>query len=214
MTLIWGSRDKLAAHRDAELRRLLVHAYERVPYYRKLFDRHRLHPRHVRGVVDLDLIPITSKQDLRILPAEKVLASGVDSSRLLSARTSGVTGEPFVIRRTWLEDKRNHLFRLRAFASLGLSLGDCRVAVGVVRPTDPNDRKLIGRMLKALGIAGSYQLDGLQEPEMIVRELRRLRPDVITGMPGILCRVADYLACSGDLAIKPRLLIVGGEVLT
>jgi phenylacetate-CoA ligase len=212
--MIWGSREKLAAHRDAELRRLLVHAYERVPYYRKLFDRHRLHPRHVRGVVDLDLIPITSKQDLRPLSPGQVLDSEVDPSRLLTARTSGATGEPFVIRRTWLEDKRNHLFRLRAFASMGLGLGDCRVAVGLVRRSDPNDRKLIGRTLRALGIAGSYRLDGLQEPELIVRQLRRLRPDVITGMPGILCRVADYLASNGDPTIQPRLLIVGGEVLT
>jgi phenylacetate-CoA ligase len=211
---IWSSRAALATYRDAELRRLLIHAYERVPYYRKLFDKHRLHPRHIRGVRDLDLIPISSKQDFRGLAAQELLAKGVDAGRLLSARTSGSTGEPFVIRRTWLEDKRNYLFRLRAFASMGATIRDRRVAVGVVRPGNPNDSKLIGRMLRALGIAELHRLDGLQEPELIVRELRRLRPDVLTGMPGILCRVAEYLTSSGETPIKPRLVIVGGEVLT
>ena len=76
MKFQWRSRRELAEFRDAQLRRLLVHAYENVPYYRTLFDRHRLHPRHVRGVIDLDLIPISSKADLRGLPAQKVIAGG------------------------------------------------------------------------------------------------------------------------------------------
>ena len=37
-----ADRAQLVAFQDAKLRRLLAHAYEYVPYYRKLFDRHRL----------------------------------------------------------------------------------------------------------------------------------------------------------------------------
>ena len=214
MKFQWRSRRELAEFRDAQLRRLLVHAYENVPYYRTLFDRHRLHPRHVRGVIDLDLIPISSKPDLRGLPAQKVIAAGHDPARLLTARTSGATGEPFIIRRTWLEDKRNHLFRLRALTSMGVRLGDRRVAVGVVRPSDPNHLKRIFRPLRGLGITGAPRLNGLEEPEVVAAELRKLRPDVITGMPGILCRVADYLISIGSQPVHPRLVVVGGEVLT
>ncbi len=214
MKFRWRSRQELADFRDAQLRRLLVHAYENVPYYRTLFDRHRLHPRHVRGVIDLDLIPLSSKQDMRGLPPEKVIAAGHDPARLLTARTSGATGEPFVIRRSWLEDKRNHLFRLRALNSMGVRLGDRRVAVGVVRPSDPNHPKRIFRPLRGLGITGAPRLNGLEEPEIVAAKLRKLRPDVITGMPGILCRVADYLISSGSHPVHPRLVVVGGEVLT
>jgi phenylacetate-CoA ligase len=214
MKITWSSREELEAYRDARLRSLLVHAYERVPYYRKLFDRHRLHPRHIRGAVDLGLIPITTKQDLRGLPVDRVLASGLDPRRLLSVRTSGSTGEPFTIRRTWLEDKRQYLLRLRALQSFGMRIGDCRVSVGVVRPGDPNDRKVIGRALRAFGIHRSIRLDGLEEPEIVAARLRQLRPAVITGMPGMLCRVADHLASSAGPAVRPRLLVVGGETLT
>src|SRR3954447_18319104 len=96
-----GSQTELKSFQDAQLRRLVCHAYESVPFYRKLFDRHRLHPRHIRGTKDLELIPIISKQDMRGLPAENLLAQGLEPSRLLTARTSGSSGEPFVIRRTW-----------------------------------------------------------------------------------------------------------------
>ena len=214
MKLSWSSRAELKESRDARLRELLVHAYERVPYYRKLFDRNRLHPRHVRGTVDLDLIPVTSKQELRGLRDKDILASGIDPARLLTVRTSGSTGEPFTIRRTWVEDKRHYLLRLRAMRSMGLRLTDSRVAVGLVRPSSPNDRKLIGKALSSVGINRTFRIHGLQSPELIALQLRQLRPAVITGMPGMLCRVADYIAASGAAAWRPRLLIVSGETLT
>ena len=52
---------ELRLWQDARLRRLVSHAYESVPFYRRLFDRHRLHPRHVRGVRDLEIIPFVDK---------------------------------------------------------------------------------------------------------------------------------------------------------
>jgi phenylacetate-CoA ligase len=214
MRLSGSSRAELKEFRDARLRELLVHAYERVPYYRKLFDRNRLHPRHVRGTIDLDLIPITGKQELRGLPEKDVLASGIDPARLLTVRTSGSTGEPFTIRRTWLEDKRHHLLRLRAMRSIGLRWTDRRVAVGLVRPASGNDRKLIGKTLSAVGINRTFRIHGLESPELIAQQLQQLRPTVITGMPGMLCRVADYIDASGAAAWSPRLLIVSGETLS
>lgn len=209
-----ASRAELKAFQDAQLRRLVVHAYESVPYYRKLFDRHRLHPRHIRGTVDLDLIPIVSKQDLRVQPALNVVARGFDPDRLLTARTSGSSGEPFVIRRTWLEQSLQYLLRLRAYDLLGARVGDRTATVGLVRRQDSRDRKLIGRALRGSGVRATLRIDGLQEPEAIVAQLRAFRPDLISGMPGMICRIADHLVAQGDEDIRPRLLIVGGEVLT
>jgi phenylacetate-CoA ligase len=57
-------------------------------------------------------------------------------------------------------------------------------------------------------------LDGLADPAEVARSLRQYQPHVITGMPGMLCRVADHLLQSGDDRIRPELLVVGGEVLT
>ena len=210
----WSDRAELRAFQDAQLRRLLVHAYEQVPYYRKLFDRHRLHPRHIRGVLDLELIPVSSKQELRDLPERDVLAAGVEPSRLLTARTSGSSGEPFTVRRTIWEDKVNYLFTLRALHGLGVRPRDRRVRVGLRRRANPADNKIIGRAFRALGFDRTHTVDGLQNPAELAELLRAARADVITGMPGMLCRVADYLMDSGSLDLRPRLLVTGGEVLT
>ena len=209
----WATRTELREFQDARLRRLLVHAYERVPYYRRLFDRHRLHPRHIRGVVDLHLIPISSKQDLRDQRESSLIASGLDPSSLRSVRTSGSSGEPFTVRRTALEEKLQYLFMLRALASMGVQARDRRVMVGLMRGSQ-GSRKPLGRMLEAMGIDRMLPLDGLRNPDELATALRSYRPDVVTGMPGMLCRLADHLLRQDDQSIRPRLLVVGGEVLT
>jgi len=205
---------ELKGFQDGQLRRLVCHAYESVPFYRKLFDRHRLHPRHIRGTVDLDLIPTVSKEDLRAQPVTNVVAKGLDPDRLIAARTSGSSGEPLVIRRTWSEQSLQYLLRLRALGLLGVRIGDQMATVELVRAEDAADPKLFGRALRMARVKQTLRIDGLLEPAAIVEQLRCWRPDVVTGMPGMLCRVAEYLLAHGCKGLAPRLVIVAGEVLT
>ena len=209
-----ADRAQLQAFQDAKLRRLLSYAYENVPYYKKLFDRHRLHPRHVRGAVDLELIPITTKDDLRSRPPSEVVAQGFDPSELLSVRTNGSTGEPFVVRRTRLENGFHTLFRQRAYEAFGLGLRGRIAAVAYPRPLHPKDTKIVGRWLSAMGVHPTLRIDGMQDPESIAEQHEAFRPDLITGLPGMLARVADYLLTTGQGRVRPRILVVGGEVLT
>jgi phenylacetate-CoA ligase len=209
-----SSRAQVQAFRDAHLRRLVVHAYENVPYYRKLFDRHRLHPRHIRGTVDLDLIPISSKQDMRQRPVHELLDRTIDPATLQTVRTSGSTGEPFLVRRTGLEQGFNVLFRQRCQRSFGLRLHERTVLIGGLRRSPAEDRKPLGRLVRAVGIHPRVRLDGLQPPEEIVRQLKAQRPAMVVAHPGVLSLVADYLLATGRDDIQPRIVVVGGEVLT
>jgi phenylacetate-CoA ligase len=204
---------ELRLWQDARLRRLVTHAYESVPFYRRLFDRHRLHPRHVRGVRDLEIIPVIDKAELRRQRSDDLLAAGHDPDTLLAVRTSGSSGEPFTVRRTWLEDKLQYLIRLRALQGLGIRTRDLVVAVGVPRPEN-GDRKLVGRTLRALGLHPKVLVDGLQDPVHVAYELRRLRPDVLVGLPGMLNRLTAPELAGALEPVRPRLLVVGGEVTT
>ena len=210
-----ASRAEVKAFQDAHLRRLVLHAYENVPYYRELFDRNRLHPRHIRGTADLDLIPISSKQAMRERPAHQLLDRTVDQGRLLTVCTSGSTGEPFTIRRTWLEQAFNVLYWQRCQRSFGLRLHERIMNVGRGRSADPKDTKLVGRLMRAAGIHPTLSIDGIvQPPEEVVRRLETFRPHLLGALPSILCLTADYLLAQGRQDIRPRILAVGGEVLT
>jgi phenylacetate-CoA ligase len=183
-----ATRAQVKAFQDAHLRRLVLHAYENVPYYRRLFDRNRLHPRHIRGTVDLDLIPISSKPAMRERPVHELLDRTVDQRKLLTVCTSGTTGEPFPARRTWLEQAFNVLFQMRSQQAFGL--------------------RFPGRVMK-VGRGGL-----LQPPEEVVRRLEMFRPHLLVALPSILCLTADYLIAQGRRDIRPRIVCVGGEVLT
>jgi len=209
-----ATRAELKEFQNAELRRLVRYAYESVPYYRRLFDRHRLHPRHIRGVVDLDLIPITTKQDLRNRSVSEVIAREVDPASLISVRTSGSTGEPFVVRRTQLEQGYNVLFRERTYQAFGLRLHERIAAVGIPGNLHPNDTEFMGRALRAIGIHPKIAIDGLSDPIRIANQLQAYQPQLLAGLPGMLCRLGDYLLSAGRQEIRPRILAVGGEVLT
>jgi phenylacetate-CoA ligase len=218
LTAVWrhtrAPRAELHAWQDARLRRLVLHAYQSVPFYRRLFDRHRLHPRHIRGTVDLALIPLTDKAEMRRRGPLDLLARGHDPQALLSVRTSGSSGEPFTIRRTWLEDKLQYLLRLRALGDFGVRHRDRIVAVGVPGRPDSGDRKLVGRSLRTFGLQQRELIDGLQESARVAGQLREAQPDVLVGLPGMLDRLAAPELADLVRGVRPRLVIIGGEVAT
>jgi len=205
---------QLQMHQDAQLRRLVAHAYQHVPYYRRLFDQHRLHPRHIRGTADLGLIPVISKSELLDAPERDRLTQGLDPAGLLTARTSGCSGEPFTIRRSWLEDKVQYVLRLRAYRSMGIHPRDLVAAVGAVKPPDSADSKMVGRALNRLGYNRKQMVDGFERPEVIAERLTALQPDVLVGLPGMLDRLTEPSLAHALRGVRPRRVVVGGEVLT
>ena len=134
--------------------------------------------------------------------------------RCSTVRTSGSSGEPFTIRRTWLEDKLQYLLRLRALQGLGVRPRDLVVAVGVGRP-ESGDRKLVGRTLRALGLHTRVLLDGLADPVHIACELRRAPARRARRAAGHAQPADGCPSWPGALeTVRPRLVVVGGEVTT
>ncbi|MGB4578863.1 MAG: phenylacetate--CoA ligase family protein, partial [Methanoculleus sp.] len=57
------SREEHAAYQAEALSHLLDHAYENVPYYRRIFDDRGLVPGDIRTPADLRLLPLLSRED-------------------------------------------------------------------------------------------------------------------------------------------------------
>lgn len=215
------AREEIVAFQNARLRRLVAHAYMNVPYYRRLFEQNGLTPRDIQSVADLPAIPITSKTDLQALPAREVVARGVDPQRLITRTTSGSSGEPFTIRRTWFEDRLLFQFRRRATRAFGVRSTDRTANIVLLRPT-PHPRLPLSLRLHqmldsfhcSLGLYRQIRLNCLLSPRDLIALLQEHRPDVLTGFPGVLSQLAQVLDAAERRAIRPRLVIVGAEVLT
>jgi phenylacetate-CoA ligase len=205
--------ETVRAFQARRLRRVVAGAYDRVPYYRRLFDRHGIRPGDIRTPADLPLVPISTKRDLRAEPAGDVVARGIDPDRLITYATSGASGEPFTIRRTWLEERVLGAYRLRALHGFGMRPTDRLVLLGLARAPHPRDHQLLQQLVSAVGLYRRLPTFCLRPPAEVLRAVRDARADVLTGYPGVLSRLADALA-HGDGPAPPLRFIVGvGEVL-
>ena len=78
------------------LRRAVAYAYDRVPFYRRRFDEIGLKPSHIVTLKDIEKIPFTTKEDLRLnYPFGLFAVSRGEIVRLHAS--SGTTGRPVVV---------------------------------------------------------------------------------------------------------------------
>jgi phenylacetate-CoA ligase len=94
----WWTAQKLAELRHDKLRRLILHCYRQVPYYRQVMDEAALKPSDFSTLADLAKMPVLTKQVLRA-NAARLQPRDVKLSRTSLARTGGTTGEPIQVRR-------------------------------------------------------------------------------------------------------------------
>lgn len=209
-----AARDEIVAFQNKQLHRLITHAYGNVPYYRRLFDQNSLKPNDIQSVADLPAIPITSKKDLQSLPAEEIVARGVDLNHLIVHTTSGSSGEPFTIRHTWLEERLLGAFRKRAMHYYGLRITDKQADIEEVEPLHPRDNQLLRQVFNVAGLYRKIRIHAMLPLGEIVRTLQNFRPDVVTGYAGVLARVAEIISDNDSQIIQPRFVATHSEVLT
>src|SRR5512139_1015680 len=94
-----GDRDR--RWQDKQAASVAAYAAQHVPYYRQLFREHGIEPSSIRSVEDLQRIPITTKAMLKRLPLSERVSDLYQADDLVRHTTSGSSGIPFDIRRTW-----------------------------------------------------------------------------------------------------------------
>lgn len=94
--LQWRPLPELRRYQEALLRRTIRHAYERVPYYQRLFHRLGLTPDAIRTVEDLKKLPLLSRETAR-LAGEDLLAQGAARRHSRPYSSSGSSGPPLTV---------------------------------------------------------------------------------------------------------------------
>lgn len=91
-----ASRDEITALQLSRLKWSLGHAYVNVPFYKKKFDDHGVHPDDLTSLEDLAKFPFTTKQDLRDNYPFGMFAVPREEVRRIHC-SSGTTGRPTVV---------------------------------------------------------------------------------------------------------------------
>lgn len=90
------SRDELIALQTRRMKHTLLRAYSFVPYYRKKWNEHGVHPDDFTFLEDIEKFPFTTKEDLRLNYPFGMFAVPMNEIVRLHA-SSGTTGKPTVV---------------------------------------------------------------------------------------------------------------------
>ena len=88
--------EELRVLQNTRLSSLVKRVYQTVPFYKKQFDYHGIHPNDIQTVEDLHKLPYTKKTDLRDNYPYKMFAKPINEINRIHA-SSGTTGKPTVV---------------------------------------------------------------------------------------------------------------------
>lgn len=196
---------RLAAVRDRRIRALVAAAYRDVAFYRRAFDDAGVRPDKIRGVADLERLPVVEKSDLRAAGLADRLAKWARPERLISHHTSGSTGEPFQILRTRYEEYLLQAYQHRSNVLNGLRRGEAR-AYDVGLGFDP-------RWIHRWDVLPAFAVDPVNDVEGAIVEMRRRKPAAFNTRPNTLHHAAQAIERAGGLGHQLRFVFSGGEVL-
>lgn len=120
-TTQWLSPEEIEAFQMAELRVLLDHARQNVPYWRDLFGSMRFDPRSVRSRADLAQLPVLTREIVRER-FDDLVAPGA-RARNIRKGTSGTTGAPLKFEYCSESESWRQAVRLRGYGWAGYEQG-------------------------------------------------------------------------------------------
>jgi len=208
----YWSREKLEKYQLLQLRRLLYHAYENVPYYRSVFDELRLSPDDVKTLDDLRKLPYLTREIIRD-NLENLVARNYSESELRFTTTGGSTGVPLGFyrdERVWAE--KETAFITSMWRRVGFKLGDKRVVfTGYVVRSVEKGKFWEYDLLNNRVFFSSYHMADKNLPRYI-EEIRRIKPDFIHGYPSVVTILARFMKENG---VEPfpsvRAVLCGSE---
>lgn len=199
------SSSKLREVQNRKLQAVIRHAYEKVPYYTKLFQSAGLSPDDIQTVEDLHRVPITAKDDLKAAGIGQITAGGIDLASCFVLHTSGTTGKPFRVYLSRSDLQTRKLIEFRALLSIGFRPGDRLTVLG---PEHPHTVRFHER----LGLFRSVNIHSALPLEEQIRLLKSSRPTILWAYPTALKAVLHSVDYRLDTLARPRMLITSSGI--
>jgi len=195
-----------------QLSKLLHHAYENVPYYRRVFDKRGLKPKDIQDFSDLRKLPCLTKNIIRD-SLQDLFAQNYSLSRLEYVTTGGSTGIPLgFYQERVVSSEKEWAFMITQWNRVGFKIGDrCVILRGNVLQS-VNTGKLWGYdpVNKNL-ILSSYNMTDKTLPKY-VEKIRKFKPDFIQAYPSVITIMARFMK---ENSIEPfpalKALLCGSE---
>lgn len=120
---------EIVAWQEELLRKRIEHAYNHIPYYKKLFDNLDISPSDINSIADLEKIPIMTKEEI-IKHTDELIPDDISKYGNHKVSTGGTSGNPLA----YISDNASWGFlealRIHGWKQSGFRYGDKFAALG------------------------------------------------------------------------------------
>lgn len=198
-----------------KLRKLLVHAFHTVPYYRDLFKSLKMDITDVQNISldNLCQFPIIKREDLIGLRRNDFLSECCHMNDLVRIKTSGTSDDPLEILYIKNDFLYLNMIRLRAQMLNGLKPWSRVLIVLAERDIISLNKDF---WFQKIGLFKIKFLNAYEKIDIQINAIRTFDPDIIISYPSLLMQLTDKI---GDAVVKnnkqrKRTIFTSGEVLT
>lgn len=205
------SKARLTEYKNQKLRRMILHCYKNVPYYRETFQRLGLTPDDIRTTDDLQKLPFIDKHIVRENFEKFVSTKGI-KSLAFPGYTSGSTGMPCKFLRDYHFINFENASIWRHFITHGYNPGMRRLVFtgrAIVPPEQKEPPFWIFDTMQNTLVFSSLHLAPENEPYFL-EELARFKPQVLAGYPSMLNMLAEMKERHG-LDLPPVTVVFPGS---
>ncbi len=203
------SRDRIEAHQDEMLKRLIRHAGKQVPYYRRLFRSVGFDPESFRGREDLTRIPLLDKETVRTR-RDELIADNARSYGITWESTSGSTGTPLhlIVDRGAQAAKLAALLRSYQWAGYSLRKKTFSLQSYYIENAD-FEYKPVFNVLR-------FDSNKLKKDSAlkVIAEVNRIKPKFFMGFPFDLLMFSRFALDEGIEIALPDAVVTYGETLS
>jgi len=204
----WNA-DQLASYQDVQLKKLLIHAGNNVPYYRELFNEIGFDPNAFKGREDLMQIPSLEKETVRTRKIE-FIADNAARFGLTNDSTSGSTGKPlhFILSDDVQANKIAAL--LRSYNWAGYKIGTKTFSLQSYY--FPDSEFKYNRFYNIL----RFDSNKLRKRSAlhVIAEINCFKPEFFMGFPFDILMLARFAREEGIKIKSPQSIVTYGETLS
>jgi len=189
----WWDRKKLEEYQMQQVRKLLKHTYENVPYYQKLFGERGLTPEDIQNFEDLKKLPFITKEEMRD-NLNDLVAQNFPKSALVYITTGGSTGIPFgFFEQRNFAVQKERAFILTMWERVGFSIGEKTAVFRGSYIGDATKEKFwkYDPISKELSFSSYHMTD--EYLMMYLKSLEKFKPKYIQAYPSVISILARFI---------------------
>ena len=197
-----------------KLKQLVENAYQYVPYYKKLFDKHSITPDDIQGLDDIRKIPFLTKETVR-KNVDDLISTKYKKEKLLRFTTGGTTNKPMPVYQCNYNRVLGRAVQIYWHKYVGLDyLKDRQVSLaGAIIPEDLIRNKQYWLIKGNHLLLSAFHISN-ETCSSYVKILNEFKPNFIRAHPSAISLLAKYISKNRlELNSKLDAIVVDAETL-